>query len=115
MEPGAARNPMTQLRRGVLEYLVLSLLGGERHYGFDLVRQLSDLDGMVVSEGTIYPLLSRLRRDGWVSTTWAESGSGPPRRYYEMTKDGQRALEQFTADWRRFSSAVDRALHAGES
>ena len=110
MEPGAARSPLSQLRRGVLEYCVLSLLAGEQRYGFDLVRRLSEVDGLVTSEGTIYPLLSRLRRDGWVSTTWAESGSGPPRRYYALTPAGRGALHTFVEEWRRFRDAVDRLL-----
>jgi PadR family transcriptional regulator PadR len=113
MEPGGARNPLTQLRRGVLEHCVLSLLAEEPLYGFDLVRRLSDIDGMVTSEGTIYPLLSRLRRDGWVTTTWAESETGPPRRYYAVTPDGRRALHAFAEDWRRFRDAVDQLLPGG--
>jgi PadR family transcriptional regulator PadR len=64
---------LSQLRRGVPEYCVLSLVRDTSLYAFDLVRRLSEADGMVISEGTIYPLLSRLRREGWVSTTWAES------------------------------------------
>jgi PadR family transcriptional regulator PadR len=110
MEPGSTRNPLSQLRRGVLEYCVLSLLGDEELYGFDLVRRLSDVDGVVISEGTIYPLLSRLRREGWVTTTWAESGSGPPRRYYAVTPEGRRALHEFAAEWRRFRDAVDQLM-----
>jgi PadR family transcriptional regulator PadR len=101
---------LSQLRRGVLEYCVLSLLGDTSLYAFDLVRRLSEVDGMVISEGTIYPLLSRLRREGWVSTTWAESVEGPPRRYYALTPAGERALLAFTADWRRFRDAVDALL-----
>jgi PadR family transcriptional regulator len=110
MEPGGARHPLSQLRRGVLEYCVLSLLADEQRYGFDLVRRLADVDGMVTSEGTIYPLLSRLRRDGWVSTTWAESEAGPPRRYYALTPAGRRALRAFAEEWRRFRDAVDYLL-----
>jgi Transcriptional regulator PadR-like family len=64
-------------------------------------------DGLVTSEGTIYPLLSRLRRDGLVTTTWHESPSGPPRRYYQLTPAGQEALELFTTEWDRFTDAVD--------
>lgn len=101
---------LSQLRRGVLEYCVLSLLSDTSLYAFDLVRRLSEADGMVISEGTIYPLLSRLRREGWVSTTWAESVEGPPRRYYALTPAGERALAAFTADWRRFRDAVDALL-----
>jgi len=111
MDAGAARyQPLSQLRRGVLEYCVLSLLDDEPVYGFDLVRRLGDVDGMVISEGTIYPLLSRLRREGRVSTTWAEAESGPPRRYYSLTPDGRAALATFAVEWRRFRHAVDSLL-----
>jgi PadR family transcriptional regulator, regulatory protein PadR len=68
---------------------------------------------LVTSEGTIYPLLSRLRRDGLVTTVWHESPSGPPRRYYELTQDGHQALELFTGEWERLTDAVDRLLKGG--
>ena len=110
MEPGAARQPLSQLRRGVLEYCVLSLLDEEPLYGFDLVRRLAENEVMVTSEGTIYPLLSRLRREGWVTPTWAESDAGPPRRYYAVTPDGRRALAAFAGEWARFRDAVDALL-----
>jgi PadR family transcriptional regulator PadR len=113
MEPGGAR-PLAQLRRGVLEYCVLSLLADDELYGFDLVRRLAEVDGMVVSEGTIYPLLSRLRRQGWVTTRWVESEAGPPRRYYGLTGDGRHALRAFRAEWLRFRDAVDH-LMSGDS
>ena len=99
---------MTQMRRGTLQYCVLALLAGEERYGFDLVRALAEVDGMVTSEGTIYPLLSRLRREGLVETTWRESTSGPPRRYYRLTAAGRGALEGFRLEWSRFRDAVDR-------
>ncbi|HXF35938.1 MAG TPA: PadR family transcriptional regulator, partial [Actinomycetota bacterium] len=69
---------LAQMRRGTLEYCVLALLGEEERYGFDLVRALSEVDGMLTTEGTIYPLLTRLRREGLVSSSWRESPSGPP-------------------------------------
>ena len=81
MEPGEAQNPLTQLRRGVIEYCVLALLTTDELYGFDLVKRLGESEGLVTSEGTIYPLLARLRRDELVTTTWRESDSGPPRRH----------------------------------
>lgn len=65
---------------------------------------------MVTSEGTIYPLLSRLRREGLVETTWRESDAGPPRRYYRLTDAGRRALGEFAGEWVRFRTAVDRLL-----
>lgn len=98
---------LAQMRRGTLQYCVLAMLTSDERYGFDLVRDLADLDGMVTSEGTIYPLLSRLRRDGLVESTWRESPSGPPRRYYRLTDAGREALEGFRREWARFRDAVD--------
>ena len=98
---------LAQMRRGTLQYCVLSLLAEEERYGFDLVRGLAEMDGMVTSEGTIYPLLSRLRRDGLVESSWRESPSGPPRRYYRLTDAGRSALEAFRLEWGRFRDAVD--------
>lgn len=111
MEPGTTRNALSQLRRGVLEYCVLALLRDGERYGFEIVRTLSDVDGMVTSEGTLYPLLSRLRREDLVTTTWRESESGPPRRYYSLTDAGKKAVLEFTDDWTRFREAVDSLLH----
>lgn len=118
MEPnggrGAAgrepRSSVTQLRRGVLEYCVLALLKERPRYGFDVVKELSEQGGLLTSEGTIYPLLARLRKDGLVATTWQPSSAGPPRRYYEITPDGAAALNHFSSDWVRFRNAVDRVL-----
>jgi PadR family transcriptional regulator PadR len=101
---------LTQMRRGALEYCVLALLRDGERYGFELVRRLAEADGLVTSEGTVYPLLSRLRRDGVVETTWRESSTGPPRRYYRLTHTGHMALEVFAEEWRRFSDVVDRIL-----
>jgi PadR family transcriptional regulator, regulatory protein PadR len=98
---------IAQMRKGTLQYCVLALLADEERYGFDLVRALAETDGMVTSEGTIYPLLSRLRRDGLVETTWRESTSGPPRRYYRLTNAGRDALDGFIDEWGRFRDAVD--------
>src|SRR5437773_9619541 len=105
---------ITQMRRGTLEYCVLALLRAQPGYGFDLVRTLAEADGLITSEGTIYPLLSRLRRDGLVTTTWRESDAGPPRRYYRITAAGRHILDGFTSDWTTFSSAVDSLLADGE-
>jgi PadR family transcriptional regulator len=73
-------------------------------------RRLSDVDGMVASEGTIYPLLSRLRRDGLVESMWRESAEGPPRRYYHLTDAGRAALAGFAREWSRFRDAVDHFM-----
>jgi PadR family transcriptional regulator len=101
---------IAQLRRGTLEYCVLALLERGERYGFDLVRELAEVDGMVTTEGTIYPMLARLRRDGAVETTWRESPAGPPRRYYTLTRSGRQALKQFREEWVRFRDGVDRVV-----
>jgi PadR family transcriptional regulator, regulatory protein PadR len=110
MDPAQARNVMSQLRRGTVEYCVLALLAGGARYGFELVRELAAVDGLVTSEGTIYPLLTRLRKDELVTTFWRESDSGPPRRYYRLTEAGRAALADFTNEWSRFRDSVDTIL-----
>ena len=92
MVPGTAPL-MAQMRKGAIEYCVRALLRHDERYGFELVREMSAAD-LVTSEGTIYPLLSRLRKDGLVETTWRESTQGPPRRYYRLTDDGTSALNE---------------------
>ncbi|NHN56281.1 PadR family transcriptional regulator [Calidifontibacter sp. DB0510] len=99
----------SQLRRGVLEFCVLGLLKRRDRYGFDLVRELGDL-GLVAGEGTIYPLLSRLRRDRLVESIWQQSESGPPRRYYRLTAEGAARAETFVQLWMPFRDAVDSIL-----
>jgi PadR family transcriptional regulator PadR len=98
---------------GSLQYCVLALLADEERYGFDLVRALAEVDGMVTSEGTIYPLLSRLRRDGLLESSWQESPTGPPRKYYRLTDSGREALEGFVREWSRFHQAVDHFMDKG--
>jgi PadR family transcriptional regulator PadR len=101
---------IAQLRRGVIEYCVMALLERDQRYGFDLVRELTSTDGMETSEGTLYPILGRLRRDGLVESTWQESPSGPPRRYYRLSSRGRQTLAEFRREWTRFTSAVDQIL-----
>jgi PadR family transcriptional regulator PadR len=116
MVPGADSNVglISQMRRGALEFCVMALLEHEERYGLELVQALEAEGGLVTSEGTIYPLLSRLRRDGLVETTWRESEAGPPRRYYRLSPQGQRSLANFREEWARFSDAVDHVLAGGK-
>ena len=105
---------LTGLRRGVVEYCVLALIREGDAYAFDIVRILGER-GLVASEGTIYPLLSRLRKDGFVTSFWLESESGPPRRYYRLTTEGEATLATFTMEWDGFRSAVDDVLRPARS
>ena len=94
-----ADNWTTQLRKGVLELCILNIVGKSRIYGYDIVKQLRDVDALVVSEGTIYPILSRLKRDGLVRTSLEESPSGPARKYYELTKRGEQLVTEMNGYW----------------
>ena len=100
---------VSQMRRGALEYCVMALMQQTPRYAFDLIDALAKT-GMLTTEGTLYPLLSRLRRDGLVKTEWRESADGPPRRYYELTAEGRRALTGFKSEWTTFRGAVDAIL-----
>ncbi|MGW2842396.1 PadR family transcriptional regulator [Streptomyces sp. NPDC001493] len=104
MEPGKT---LSQLRKGVLEYCVLSLLRDGPRYGTELLGALADTGALATSQGTVYPLLSRLRREELVTTDWSESPNGPPRRYYTLTDEGHAALADFAAVWAEFTDAVD--------
>jgi|ERR1022692_3017881 PadR family transcriptional regulator PadR len=115
MVAGEAGNLVAQMRRGVLPYCVLAMLREKERYGFELVQSLAGIEGMVTSEGTVYPLLARLRRQGLVDTSWRESAAGPPRRYYRLAPAGREALGEFTGSWRRLRDNVDDLLtSAGE-
>lgn len=113
MEPGDDINWLAQVRRGVAEQCVLALLTREEMYGFELARELGARGRIIASEGTLYPLLARLRRNGFVETSWRESNAGPPRRYYRLTRDGELALASFKKQWRGFRDAVDEILDEG--
>jgi len=104
---------ISQLRRGVLEYCVLALLADDERYSYEIVTALGELDGLVTSEGTLYPLLSRLRKERTVETTWRESATGPPRRYYRLTSTGRAQLSAFASEWVRFRDSVDAVLKTG--
>jgi PadR family transcriptional regulator PadR len=110
MEPGKT---VSQLRKGVLEYCVLSLLRDGPRYGTELLGELAATGTLATSQGTVYPLLARLRREELVATDWRESPTGPPRRYYELTAAGRTALTEFADVWRDFADAVDRIIAPG--
>ncbi|MER5502894.1 MULTISPECIES: PadR family transcriptional regulator [unclassified Streptomyces] len=113
MEPGDSTKQAraaAQLRKGVLEYCVLALMRDRPRYGVELLQSLEESGALATSQGTVYPLLSRLRRDDLVTTSWQESASGPPRRYYALTDSGRAALDEFTRVWPDFRNAVDAFL-----
>jgi len=97
-----------QLKKGVLEMLVLALLGKGESYAYEIANQLADLIGM--GEGTIYPLMRRLQNDGLVATYLQESDTGPSRKYYRLTQPGRAALAAQRAQWDSFSATIVKFL-----
>lgn len=101
---------LANLRRGTLEYCVLASLADGPLYGLDIARRLGRVPGLFESEGTLYPLLARLRRSGWVTTRLQESEAGAARRYYDLTAEGRLACESFRDVWAEFSRGVTSVL-----
>jgi PadR family transcriptional regulator, regulatory protein PadR len=97
---------ITQLRKGILELAVMRVLFHERHYGYSLVRVLSQGDANSLKEGTVYPILARLDRDGLVRSEWVESDQGPPRKYYSLTSDGRRLFTELGQEFDLLVSLV---------
>ncbi len=106
---------LAQLRKGSLEMCMLALLADGERYGYEVARGLGDSGELAVGEGTIYPLLSRLAREGLVSSRWGESPAGPPRKYYALTAEGRKALETKISAWQSFSRAVNGVLREGRN
>ena len=97
-----------QLKKGVLEMLVLALLARSESYAYEIANELADLIGM--GEGPIYPLMRRLQNDGLVKTYLQESDAGPSRKYYRLTQLGREALAAQRAQWDSFSAAIIKFL-----
>lgn len=97
----------SQLRKGTLELMVLLLLRRGRRYGLQLVEELNE-SGFGVAEGSIYPLLTRMRAERKVETEWVEPGAGHARKYYRLTRRGEEICAAMLEAWRDFRSAVER-------
>jgi PadR family transcriptional regulator PadR len=99
-----------QLRKGCLELAILAALWDGKLYGLEILRRLESDSDLIVSEGTVYPLLSRLKISGLVRSEWVESDAGHPRKYYALTPAGKQRSREMTRMWSRFSSSMSRLL-----
>ena len=99
-------NTKAQMRKGILEYCILSVLSGNSCYASDIIRELKE-GKIIVVEGTLYPLLTRLKNAGLLSYRWEESQQGPPRKYYELTPDGKKYLGELDGSWNELVESVD--------
>lgn len=116
MKEAETHNPETgdkwevQLRKGCLELAILATLWDAKLYGLEILRRLESDSDLIVSEGTIYPLLSRLKVLGLVGSEWVESEAGHPRKYYALTRAGKQRVVEMTAIWTRFTSRMSKLL-----
>ena len=99
-----------QLRKGCLELAILAALWSERIYGLQIMRRLASGSGLNVPEGTVYPLLSRLKAEGLLSSEWVEADAGHPRKYYRLTAAGRRRVVEMARFWENFSASLDDLL-----
>ncbi len=100
-------NWTSQLRKGVLELCILNDIRNRKMYGYEIIRRLRKIEGLIISEGAIYPILSRLKRQGLVETSIQESSEGPPRKYYKLTKQGEEMVSQMNTYWQAISGVTD--------
>lgn len=100
-------NTKAQMRKGVLEYCILLVLDGEPLYASNIIQELKEAK-MIVVEGTLYPLLTRLKNAGLLAYRWEESTQGPPRKYYELTEKGRKFLAELEGSWAELVDAVGK-------
>ena len=100
-------NVKSQMRKGILEYCIMLLLHRESSYASDIIAKLKEAH-LIVVEGTLYPLLTRLKNDELVSYEWVESTQGPPRKYYKLTEKGEEVLSELEASWRDLTETVNK-------
>ena len=105
-----AEGRRSQLLRGVLDLCLLAVMGEGPAYGYEMTKRLRERGLSIVGEGSIYPLLGRLERDGLVETYRAASNGGPPRKYYSLSHEGKQALDAGVEEWKTTRDAVDGAL-----
>ena len=106
-----AENTQTQMRKGILEYCVLLIISRGEIYASDIIAELKRAKLLVV-EGTLYPLLTRLKNNGLLSYNWVESTSGPPRKYYVLTPEGRQILSQLDTTWSELVYAITTSQQA---
>lgn len=106
-------NWTVQVKKGVLELCILNALAADERYGYELVKSLVDVPGLGVTEGTVYPLLSRLRVAGLINSRLEESSAGPARKYYSLTKEGRKAMEVMNQYLGELNRGVERLRRKG--
>ena len=105
----------TQLRKGLAELAILAVIGRGETYGYRIVEELKRLDGLELTESTVYPVLTRLTRDGLLAVRTEQSPSGPARRYYRLAAEGQKRLRQLAESWRIVSQSLTALIEGAKT
>jgi PadR family transcriptional regulator PadR len=103
----SVQEKFSAIRKGLLEFLILKIVASDKVYVADMLHRLSETE-FKTQEGTLYPLLSKLRREGLVDYEWQESDAGPPRKYYELTARGKSQLAELNAYWKDINATINR-------
>src|SRR5918912_4202374 len=101
-----------QLRRGSLDLAILLTVASGPRYGLAIIQHLEAFTDLVVTEGTIYPILGRLTKEGWLDAYWVEDEAPHPRKYYRLTRSGAKRLADMTGEWQAFAGKIDRLMQA---
>lgn len=107
-------NIQAQMRKGILEYCILNIISRGETYASDIISELQEAK-LIVVEGTLYPLLTRLKNSGLLSYNWVESTSGPPRKYYQLTEEGRQFLTELGSTWQDLVTAVNKTTKTNKS
>ncbi len=99
-----------QVKKGILSFIVLNILQRDEYYGYELIEKIKRNTDIEIAEGTLYPLLNRLRKEELVSSKWVEQESGIPRKYYSLTEDGKSALLEMKEFWAKINNSIKRIL-----
>ena len=102
-------NTKAQMRKGILEFCILLIISKEEVYPSDILKELKEFN-LIVVEGTLYPLLSRLKDGGLLEYKWVESKAGPPRKYYKLTESGRNTLKYLEINWKELSKSINSLI-----
>ncbi len=103
-------NAIAQMRKGVLEYCVLAIISRDEIYASDIISEMKEAK-LIIVEGTLYPLLTRLKNSGLLAYKWVESKEGPPRKYYSITEEGTKFLAELNTAWKELNDSVQTAIN----
>jgi PadR family transcriptional regulator PadR len=100
----------SQVRKGMLDFIILMCLAKREFYGYELIKRIKEIAEINVSEGTVYPLLNRLKKEGLITSRWVEMETGIPRKYYRITERGTAVLAGMKEAWVEFSRSINRFM-----